>query len=127
MTCELRSGTVQNCGILMIINVRFFYILMPPGIAAVLFQEGEEFYDTDLKKFRKYIHPCTVVSTSLSKQQLRWSTREKEDYAIYWSVMTKLRNHVEGRHFTLRTDHQNLLYISEIGSQKVNRWWYELQ
>jgi len=57
---------------------------------------------------------------------LRWSTREKEAYAIYWSI-TQLLNYLEGRFFTLRTDHQNLLYISEIGSQKVNRWWYELQ
>ena len=80
------------------------------GIGAYLFQvkEGKEY-------------PIAFVSKTLAREQLRWSTPEKEAYAIYFA-MTKLEYLLRDRHFTLRTDHKNLIYINDSGSPKVIRW-----
>ena len=85
------------------------------GIGAYLFQlkDGVE-------------QPIEFVSKSLAKEQLRWSTPEKEAFAILFAF-TKLEHLLRDTFFTLRTDHKNLLYINSAGSQKVQRWKLRIQ
>jgi putative transposase len=65
--------------------------------------------------------PIAVVSKSVSGSEVNWSTVEKECYAIYHSIR-ELERLLQGRHFTLHTDHQNLLKLMEGGSKKVHAW-----
>ena len=57
---------------------------------------------------------------------MRWSVPEKEAYAIVYAFQ-KLQYVLRDMHFTLRTDHKNLLYINEDGSAKVRRWKLAIQ
>ncbi len=58
--------------------------------------------------------------------QKRWSTIEKEAYAIYWALL-RLDDLVGGVHFTIRTDHRNLLFMNNHGSRKVLQWKLDIQ
>jgi transposase InsO family protein len=70
--------------------------------------------------------PIEFVSKSLVKEQIRWSTPEKEGYAIYFCLM-ELECHLRGRKFLLQTDHANLTHLNLSGSPKVIRWKLALQ
>ena len=61
--------------------------------------------------------PIRFLSGSFSGAQVRWSTIEKEAYAIYWALgkLDDLRIA-----FTIKTDHRNLLYMNKHGSRKVH-------
>ena len=80
------------------------------GIGAYLFQivDGEE-------------QPIAFLSRSLKNEQLRWSTPEKECYAIFVAC-EKFKHLIQHIKFTLRTDHKNLTYLNLAGSDKVIRW-----
>ena len=56
--------------------------------------------------------PVAFVSKSASKSQLRWSVIQKEAYGIFYSCMY-LQSLLRNRLFTIRTNHQNLLFIKE--------------
>ena len=79
------------------------------GIGAYLFQivNGVE-------------RPIQFLSKSLNDVQKRWSTTEKECYAIFHS-MKQFEHLIKDRFFVLRTDHANLVYINSSPSQKVMR------
>jgi hypothetical protein len=80
------------------------------GYGAYLFQitkEGEE-------------RPTRFISKSFSRDQVRWSTPEKEMYAIYYALKT-WEHLLRDIRFTLRTDHLNLL-AKESENAKVTRW-----
>jgi hypothetical protein len=87
------------------------------GVGAYLFQ-----VDKNTNKER----PIHFLSKSFSDVQTRWSTIEKECYAIFYA-MTSLEHLVRDRHFTLRTDHRNLLFINSLPSAKVTRWKLAIQ
>jgi cleavage and polyadenylation specificity factor subunit 1 len=70
--------------------------------------------------------PAVFLSKSLSPEQQRWTVPEKEAYAIYWAF-TELDYLIRDRHFTLKTDHQNLTYINSGPSAKVLRWKLAIQ
>ena len=70
--------------------------------------------------------PIRFMSKTLAGAQLRWSTIEKECYAMYHSLK-KFADLLLGVPFVLRTDHFNLLYLNEAGSAKVTRWKIEIQ
>lgn len=80
------------------------------GIGGYLFQkvEGED-------------HPIAFISKALSGAQKNWSTYDKEAFAIFYSI-SKLQHLIRDIKFTVRTDHKNLTYIGEGGTQKVARW-----
>ena len=84
------------------------------GIGGYLFQlvDGKE-------------HPIAFHSRSFSKPQLRWSVPQKEGFGIYDSV-TKLSVLLQGREFTLRTDHRNLLFIKHNSNPMIVRWYMAL-
>ena len=85
------------------------------GIGAFLFQQRE---NTRV--------PIAFVSKSLSEQQQRWSTYEKECYAIIYAI-NKLDYLLRDKHFNLKTDHKNLTYMNTSTSAKVLRWKLFLQ
>ena len=62
------------------------------------------------------------VSKSLRKSQLRWSVIQKEAYGIFYSCMY-LQSLLRDRLFTIRTDHQNLLFIKEASNPMIVRWY----
>ncbi len=65
--------------------------------------------------------PIAFLSKTLTNSQLNWSTFEKEAYAIYYAFY-ELEYLIHDRKFTLRTDHANLTFIKDSGSEKVRRW-----
>ena len=71
-------------------------------------------------------HPIQFVSKALSKSQRKWSTPEKECYAIFHSLH-KLDYLLHDIHFVLRTDHRNLTFLNQNGSPKVLRWKLDIQ
>jgi hypothetical protein len=70
--------------------------------------------------------PIRFMSKSLSGAQLRWSTIEKEAYAIWYSLK-KFNDLLQGMKFTLRTDHRNLTFINSKSSPEVQRWKLDIQ
>ena len=85
------------------------------GIGAHLFQ-----------RVNGTIRSIAFVSKALSDSQRRWSTPEKECYAIYYA-MRKLDYLLRDRQFLLRTDHRNLTFLNINSSPKVIRWKLEIQ
>jgi RNase H-like domain found in reverse transcriptase/Integrase zinc binding domain len=70
-------------------------------------------------------HPIAFVSKSLSPAQLRWAVIQKEAYAIFFVCM-HLKSLLRDRKFTLRSDHRNLLYITENSNTMIVRWYMAL-
>ena len=70
--------------------------------------------------------PIRFLSGSFSGAQVRWSTIEKEAYAIYWAL-GKMDDLLGGIAFTIKTDHRNLLYMNKHGSRKVLQWKPDIQ
>ncbi|CAN1845235.1 Transposon Tf2-9 polyprotein [Linum perenne] len=71
------------------------------GIGAVLSQQGR---------------PIAYISQAVSKKNQGLSTYEKEYLAVLFAV-SKWRHYLEGRHFSILTDHESLKYLLE---QKVH-------
>jgi hypothetical protein len=68
--------------------------------------------------------PIAFVSHSLSEQEINWSTIEKECYAIVF-CLAKLNYLLDGRRFTLKTDHKNLTFMdadTNPKSQTLENW-----
>ncbi len=65
------------------------------------------------------------TSHTFSGPAMRWDTITKEAYAIIHAV-DKLRYLLVGRHFTLRTDHRNLLWMSQAKNHMIQRWFTSL-
>jgi hypothetical protein len=91
------------------------------GIGAYLFQVV-----TDSLNNTTTEHPVAFLSKTLSGAQLRWSTIEKEAFAIYHAI-TRWSHYLQDTRFTLQTDHANLTFINANSKGKVQRWKLELQ
>ena len=63
------------------------------------------------------------LSRQLSPTQVRWSTIEKEAYAIIFAI-NKIRPYLWGSPITVFTDHKPLssLFTSEMKNMRVQRW-----
>ena len=71
-------------------------------------------------------HPIAFMSHLLTVTECGWNVTEKECYAIIFALK-KFAHLLQDRHFTLRTDHRNLVYINNSMSPKVQRWKLDLQ
>ena len=69
--------------------------------------------------------PVAFVSKSLNKSQLRWSVIQKEAYGIFYSCIY-LQSLLRDRFFAIRTDHRNLLFITEASNPMIVRWYMAL-
>jgi RNase H-like domain found in reverse transcriptase len=65
--------------------------------------------------------PIQFVSHTLSDQTTRWGIIELELYAFVFCVK-QLAPYLWGRHFIIRTDHRNLIYLSNSTVSKLVRW-----
>jgi hypothetical protein len=70
--------------------------------------------------------PIAFMSKSLSTDEKKWTTIEKECYAIY-QTFRKFEYLLRDIKFTLKTDHANLLYMNIPPSTKVLRWKLAIQ
>lgn len=86
------------------------------GIGAVMYQIQKDPETGIINKL-----PIEFISKSLTPQQYRWNTTEKECYAIVFALK-KWQEILIDKPFTLRSDHENLQYINDSGSSKVLRW-----
>ena len=82
-------------------------------IGACLTQQTEE----DEEK------PIYFLSNKLSPTQKRWSTIEKEGFAIHYALQ-KLDHYLHNAQFTIKTDHKPLTYIldSPMQNKKIQLW-----
>ena len=67
------------------------------------------------------VRPVEFLSKTLSKAQRRWSTPDKEAYAIIY-CLKRWDYSLRDVRFVLQTDHKNLTYLNFEGSAKVKRW-----
>ena len=67
-----------------------------------------------------------LVSKSLTKAQLKWSTIQKEAFALYYCC-AYLDALLRDRKFTILTDHKNLTFIEKDKNEMVGRWRVALQ
>ena len=67
--------------------------------------------------------PIYFLSHKLSDTQTRWSTIEKEAYAIHYALQ-KLDHYLHNAKFTIKTDHKPLKYILEspMQNKKIQLW-----
>jgi hypothetical protein len=70
--------------------------------------------------------PIEFISKTLTKSEKKWSTYEKEAFAIFYSLR-KWEAHLRDVKFTLFTDHKNLTYLSKDPNAKVMRWRLAVQ
>ena len=67
--------------------------------------------------------PICYMSHKLSKTQCKWSTIEKEAYAIYYSLC-KLDYYLHGARFVIKACHKPLKYLLEspMQNKKIQLW-----
>lgn len=72
------------------------------------------------------VHILEFASKKFSAAELNWSTREKEAFAIKWSVQ-KFECYLKGAKVYVLTDHSSLQWMDTASSGKVQRWALYLQ
>jgi hypothetical protein len=70
--------------------------------------------------------PIEFISKTLTKAERKWSTYEKEAFAIFYALR-KWEAHLRDVTFTLFTDHKNLTYLAKDHNAKVTRWRLAVQ
>ena len=71
-------------------------------------------------------YPIAFFSKSLSGAEKNWGVPELEGYAIY-AAFKQFDYLLRDVHTHVHTDHKNLCYIRDTGSEKVIRWKMHLQ
>ena len=70
--------------------------------------------------------PIEFISKTLTKPERKWSTYEKEAFAIFYALR-KWETHLRDVQFTLFTDHRNLTFMAKDPNAKVTRWRLAVQ
>ena len=70
--------------------------------------------------------PIAFISKSLTPTQIRWSTIQKEAYAIFYCC-TQLDYLIRDRTFTIHTDHLNITYMKRNPTSMVARCFIAMQ
>lgn len=73
-------------------------------------------------------HPVAYISKKLLPREQNYSTIEKELLAIVWAIGS-LSYYLDGRHFTVETDHNPLVWLNKMKdkNQRLLRWSLALQ
>jgi hypothetical protein len=87
---------------------------------AVLYQEFTDSTGTIIHQ------PIAFISHKYSGAAVNWATYKQEAFAAYFSVL-KLQRFLIGKHFTLETDHRNLLWMEKSTVPIIVRWRVLLQ
>ena len=93
------------------LDIRLYTDASDFGIGGVLFQVVGTIWQ-----------PIAFLSKSLTLTQIRWSTIQKEAYAIFYCC-TQLDYLIRDRTFTIHTDHWNITYIKQNSTSMVARWF----
>ena len=86
------------------------------GCGAQLFQIGDNGFEKTV----------SFISKTFTKAEQNWSTLEQELFAVVWSAKTWM-SWLEGAHFTVQTDHKNILQLQKSLAPKVVRWRLAMQ
>ena len=86
-------------------------------MGAVLLQETEGI-----------LKPVSYGSKKFSETEKRYSTIERECYAIVWAIQ-KFKEYLLGKEFVLQTDHLPLSYLKKMrnSNDRLMRWALSLQ
>ena len=117
------KGLVNACPKLYYIDYKLPIVLCTDASDYAI---GAYLYQVERKDGVDKQQPIRFLSKSLTGAQLRWSTIEKEAYAIYYAL-TKLEDLLGGVSFTIKTDHNNLIFMNNAGSKKVLNWKLAIQ
>jgi len=68
------------------------------------------------------------ASRTLNPAERNYSATELECLAVVWGIR-RMRDYLEGYHFTVLTDHQSLRWLQrlEAPTGRLGRWFFELQ
>ena len=74
------------------------------------------------------LHPVAYASRKLGDAEKKYHTNERECLAAVWGIR-KFYPYLYGRHFTLQSDHNPLVYLHRIRpvSRRLMGWAIELQ
>ena len=97
------------------IDIRLYIDASDFGIGGVLFQVVGAIWQS-----------IAFISKSLTPTQIRWSTIQKEAYAIFYCC-TQLDYLIRDRTFTIPTDHLNITYMKQNPTLMVARWFIAMQ
>ena len=86
------------------------------GCGAQLFQHSESGNEL----------PIAYISHTFTPAEQNWSTLEQELFAAVWAVKQWM-SMLEGAHFTILTDHKNILQLQRSLAPKVVRWRLAMQ
>ena len=65
--------------------------------------------------------PICFISKTFNETEQRWSVLEQELFSAVWAVK-RWSCMLEGHHFTILTDHKNILQLAKAEAPKVVRW-----
>ena len=97
------------------LDIRLYTDASDFGIGGVLFQVVDTIWQ-----------PVAFISKLLTPTQIRWSTIQKEAYAIFYCC-TQLDYLIRDRTFTIYTDHLNITYMKQNPTSMVARWFIAMQ
>ena len=80
------------------------------GLGAVLCQKID-----NMERVIQYI------SRTLTKDELKWHTKEKEALGIVWSLL-QFKPYLLGQPFVVRTDHESLKWLHKADKGRLARW-----
>ena len=61
------------------------------------------------------------ISRTLTKEELKWHTKEKEALGIVWSLL-QFKPYLLGQPFIVRTDHESLQWLYKAEKGRLARW-----
>lgn len=93
------------------------------AVGASLVQPMNDNDDEVILGVRKKIKPLYYLSHKLRDTQTRWSTVEKEAFAIHFALQ-KLDHYLHNAKFIIRTDHKPLKYLLDapMKNKKIELW-----
>lgn len=105
----------------------FLYVDASKNSIGGCLTQPDDTLDPPENPYFKNEKPIYFLSHRLTKTQQRWSTIERECYAIVFSL-DKLRYYINGAKVIVRTDHKPLLSLfnQEIKSKRCEKFYYSI-